>query len=625
MTTVLILLLVLLFISGAPLYTIMLGFAAIGAVSSARGFDPEFDGAVTTAFGFGTGDKAATLSAIPLFIYAGYLLAEARTADRLVRFANAMLGWFPGGLAIVTICTCALFTTFTGASGVTIVALGGLLLPALVKQGYPVLFSLGLIAGTGSVGLLFPPALPLFVYGTIYGLTRLDLTWDTRRFLFAGIVPGIVLIAMLSAVAVSVAVYKRLPRQKFDAGELGRSFLAALPELLIPFAVIGCLAIGFAPPEVAALMVVYVVALETLVLRQIKWHALWRLSHESLALVGALFIIIFAASCFTDYLVVADVPTKLINWTREHVEAKWVFLLAINCILLLVGTVMDIFSAIVVVLPLIAPIAKEYGVDPYHLGVIFLLNLEVGYLHPPVGLNLFITSLKFRKPVVEVMWATIPFLITMILALLVVTYVPPLTVVPEAERTQSLSSLIEIVHESVEDMRNVKEVPLVFPIGTPVPGDDGKQIVKQLASCEEATDDFERGNCKLLFTEVKQCREAPPEGKSLADCEREHIGDWVIKNLQVVTVKEVTLVDEDGKPVNGPDGKPMLKKHEECAAIHSKLDRDDCIELFVSVSNCRNSPPPEDGTVEGCEHEAIASWVDDNMDEDEEEADAGAD
>src|SRR5688572_30450378 len=224
---------------GAPLFTIMLGAAALGAMSLERSFNSEFDGMVEHVLHVGLGDQVQVMSTIPLFIYAGYLLAEAGTADRLVRFANALLGWIPGGLAIVTIGTCALFTVFTGASGVTIIALGGVLMPALVRVGYPERFSVGLIAGTGSVGLLFPPALPLFIYGTVYGLTNLDPEiWDTRRFLFAGIVPGIVLITMLSMVAISVAIYRRLPTQKFVVKELVESFLLALPELFVPFGVI---------------------------------------------------------------------------------------------------------------------------------------------------------------------------------------------------------------------------------------------------------------------------------------------------------------------------------------------------------------------------------------------------
>src|SRR4051812_9962546 len=242
MMTLLIVLLGLAFISGAPLFTIMLAAAALGALSLPREFSSEFDGMVEHMLNVGLGDQVQVMSTIPLFIYAGYLLAEAGTADRLVRFANALLGWIPGGLAIVTIGTCALFTVFTGASGVTIIALGGVLMPALVKQGYPKKFSMGLIAGTGSVGLLFPPALPLFIFGTVYGLTGLrDLEgkpWSTLKFLSAGIIPGMVLVFMLFAVAITVAIVKKLPRQKFVMNELGTSFVRALPELFIPFGVI---------------------------------------------------------------------------------------------------------------------------------------------------------------------------------------------------------------------------------------------------------------------------------------------------------------------------------------------------------------------------------------------------
>ena len=315
MMTLLIILLALAFISGSPLFTIMLGAAALGAVSLPREFSSEFDGMVEHMLNVGLGDQVQVMSTIPLFIYAGYLLAESGTADRLVRFANAALGWVPGGLAIVTIGTCALFTVFTGASGVTIIALGGVLMPALVRQGYPERFSMGLIAGTGSVGLLFPPALPLFIYGTVYGLTNLDPEiWDTRRFLFAGIVPGIVLVGMLSAVAVTVAVAKKLPRQKFNLRELGVSLALAFPELCIPFGVIIGLAIGFDLPQVAALTVVYTLVLEIGVSRLlgrlgVAWgkplepRVLWTTSREAMAMVGAIFIIIFASTALTNFMV----------------------------------------------------------------------------------------------------------------------------------------------------------------------------------------------------------------------------------------------------------------------------------------------------------------------------------
>ncbi|HTJ45167.1 MAG TPA: TRAP transporter large permease [Kofleriaceae bacterium] len=615
MTTLLIVLLLIAFVSGAPLFTVMLGGAALGAFTSPRDFSSEFSGMVESAFGQGTGDQATVLSTIPLFIYAGYLLAESKTADRLVRFANAMLGWFPGGLAIVTILTCALFTVFTGASGVTIVALGGLLLPALVKQGYPERFSLGLIAGTGSVGLLFPPALPLFVYGTVYGLTKLDLTWDTRRFLFAGIVPGMVLVGMLSAVAVTVAIIKRLPRQKFQLGELGRSFLVAIPELVIPFAVIGGLAIGIPLPSVAALTVAYVVLLEVLVMRQIGWKMLWATSYEAMAMVGAIFIIIFASTIFTNYLVTQKVPDAMVAWTREHVESKYVFLLAINGILLLVGTVMDIFSAIVIVLPLIAPIAKAYGVDPYHLGVIFLLNLEVGYLHPPVGLNLFITSVKFRKPIVEVMWATIPFLVTMIVALLTITYVPQLTVVPDPPRTGPLSELVRIAHEGTNEATSVKDVALVLPSGAPIKDKKGAPITKHLSECESLSSPSDIDKCKGLFLDVTACRD-----KKDTACEQQAIASWAVANcaegstvcpVDIITTKEVTFVAKDGTQVKGADGNPIVRKLSDCDAIKINSDKDTCKELFKAVSDCTNSPP-EGKTIDQCQHEATAAWITSN-------------
>lgn len=603
MITILLVLLIIAFISGAPLFVVMLGGAALGALSIGRDFTQDFDGFVATMFGTGTGDQATVLSTIPLFIYAGYLLAESRTADRLVRFANAVLGWMPGGLAIVTISTCALFTVFTGASGVTIIALGGLLLPAMVKQGYPERFSLGLIAGTGSVGLLFPPALPLFIYGTVYGLTKLDPeNWDTRRFMLAGIVPGLTLIAMLSAVAVVVAVVRKLPRQKFDVGELGRSFLAALPELAIPFAVIVLIAKGFGLYEVAALTVTYVVLLEVVITKQLPARSLWSLSRESLALIGAIFMIILASTAFTNYVVTEQVPEQLVRWTQEHVHSKIVFLLAINLILLIVGTMMDIFSAIVVVLPLIAPIAKAYGVDPYHLGIIFLLNLEVGYLHPPVGINLFITSVKFQKPIVEVMWATVPFLITMLVALMVITYVPALTVVPEGERRGTIGNLQTMVAEASSTVRSVQEVQLVDAAGVPLPGPDGKPITKKLADCEKLAE-ADVDKCKNLFFDVSACGDQPVAEQET--CKHKAIASWIVDSSPIILIKEVALVDRAGNPLKGDDGAPLVEK---ASGPCEEGSLDEACALLAEVSGCRISPP-EGGTAEDCEREKISAWV----------------
>ncbi len=637
MTTLLIILLIIAFASGAELFAVMLGASALGALTSARSFAIEFDGMIASVFGTGTGDQATVLSTIPMFIYAGYLLAEAKTADRLVRFANAAMGWMPGGLAIVTILTCALFTTFTGASGVTIVALGGVLMPALVRSGYPRKFSIGMLAGTGSVGLLFPPALPLFIYGTVYGLTNLaPETWDTRRFLFAGIVPGIVLVTMLSLVAVFVA--WKLPRQKFDFKELAKSFLAAAPELLIPFGVILGLAAGFALPEIAALTVVYVIVLEVVALRAVKPKMLWTISREAMVMVGAIFVIILASTAFTNYLVTQEVPRKLVELTQQYVESKFVFLLALNVILLFVGMVMDIFSAIVIVVPLIGPIAKFYGVDPYHLGVIFLLNLEVGYLTPPVGLNLYITSAKFQVPVVDVIKAVIPFGLTMLASLLIVTYVPALTIVPEAERTTPVSVLTAIAADGVREAKvSVTEVTLVDATGATLPGPDGKPIVRRYKDCASLTDETQRTICEALFDDLTKCKPdkqaaATPEQTT---CMNNVVAGWVVSNLNgdltdlekaIITVREVAMVDSEGNPINNAGGTQIVKKHGACAKL-TGTERETCLALFIEASSCQIKEhdvaadcTPDPATcrkdeIAACIKDKTGEWADEHPDE----------
>lgn len=542
--TLLVIGLLVLFLAGAPLFAVMIGSAALGALTLPRSFAAEFGGSMQTFFSLGTNEQAQIFSTIPLFIYAGYLMAAAHTADRLVRFANALLGWMPGGLAIVTILASAIFTTFTGASGVTIVALGGLLMPALVKHKYPQRFSLGLVAGTGSCGLLLPPALPLFVFGAIYGINK-DLAtkweWDTQRFLFAGVVPGAVLLVSLASIAVWVALRHRLPRQRFDARELGRAALVALPELVLPFGVITLLASGVSIAQVAALTVVYLAALELFVFRDVAPRTLWRISTESMALSGTIFLVVFTSAVFTNFLVTAKVPATIVEWTTAHVDSRYLFLLMLNGLLLVVGMMMDVFSAIVIVLPLIAAVADRYGVNPYHLGVIFLLNLEIGYLTPPVGLNLFITSFKFRVPVIDVVRAVIPFIVAMLVSLLLVTYVPALTVVPEAERRGTAGALAQLVAEQATEARAVREVALLRGDGSPVLDEAKRPIVKRLDDCARSKSEAERETCTSLFVDVTACRTAPPAGQTSAACEREAVADWVSSNL----LEEDWDLDED--------------------------------------------------------------------------------
>jgi C4-dicarboxylate transporter, DctM subunit len=680
MLTILIILLVLMFISGAPLFAVMFACTALGALFSMRGYDTNVVGAINKMFRISSRDEISVLSTIPMFIGAGYILAESKTADRLVRFANAALGYMPGGLAIVTILTCALFTVFTGASGVTIIALGGVLLPALVRQGYPKKFSMGLIAGTGSVGLLFPPALPLFIFGTVYGLTSLkDLEnkpWSTEKFLAAGIFPGMLLIAMLGAVAMFVAVRKKLPRQPFAIGEFGDSLVRALPELFIPFGVILGLANGFGLPEIAALTMVYVIVLELGIYRAVTPRQLWGISREALAMIGAIFAIIFASTAFTDFMVNAQVPQKLVTWTQDHVDSKVVFLLAINVILLIVGTVMDIFSAIVVVLPLIASIARSYGIDPYHLGVIFLLNLEVGYLHPPVGLNLFLTSVKFQRPITEVMWATVPFLITMILALFVVTYVPALTsssvrfgqlIGMSPMEHEPVKNLLKYAHDGVaESTVKVKQLTFVDAAGKPLLA-GGKPVVKEFARCRSdlaqqqkaaaeaalksgaeapsLTDEqVERiiDSCQKPFFAVTECAAGD------AACANKAIAKWVVETYNedhpaeaIIVVDSVTFAEgeepltleeevknPDGTtkrdpldnavtesiPLKGPDGKPLVRTLAWCDQLEFKSDTEKCRNLFITVSGCHiNFDVPADAeAVTSCAVEATKEWIKDN-------------
>jgi C4-dicarboxylate transporter, DctM subunit len=542
-----------LLVLGVPIFTVFLLLLGFGAMDSSRAFSEEFGGGIQSLFALGTGPiHAPILSTIPLFILTGFLMAEARTADRVVRVAQAALGWLPGGLGVCTIFTCAIFTTFTGASGVTIVALGGLLMPSLLKQKYPERFSLGLLAGTGSVGLLFPPAVPLFVYGTIYGLAAQSMAatqagelklvdFSTDRFALSGIVPGLVLIGMLSIYVIAVAIKHKVPRQRFDVAELGRAFAAALPEIAIPFLVIAGLAKGLLLPQLASMCVLYVLAIEVFLYRDIKLSTFWKVIGAAMALSGAIFAIVLCAQAFTNLLVTARVPQEIVKFISAHFEAKWSFLLALNVMLLIVGMVMDIFSAIVVVVPLIAPAAIKMGIDPFHLGVIFLLNLEVGYLHPPVGLNLFITSFTFRKPILEVTIAALPYLLIMIIALLVITYVPSLTVVPPSERRGRASEMQRQVHNAYQELSAVQEVAMP----------DGKTM--KLAECDKMEDPTQKEECKGLFLDITDCRRTAA-GKADSECEKKAIADYQAALKEAADAENWDLDDKDAGADEMEDG-----------------------------------------------------------------------
>jgi C4-dicarboxylate transporter DctM subunit len=362
------------------------------------------------------------LMTIPLFTFAGYLLAEAGTPMRLVELSRSWLGWMPGGLAMVCLMLSAFFTTFTGGSGITIVAVGALLYPALTSEKYPDDFSMGLVTTGGSLGLLFPPSVPLIMYGIVAGLV-------IDKILVAGILPGIVVIAVLFVYGAIVAMRAKVSRSGFNAGAAFRSLWVAKWEVAIPVVLIGGFATGLMRiHEACAFTAVYVLFIEVFVYRDITIRKdLPRIVVESMTLVGAILVIMATAIGFTSWMIQAQIPMKLLAWTETLISSQFFFLLMLNFFLLLVGMLMDIFTAIVVVVPLILPMAYAYDVDPYHLAIIFLLNLEIGYLTPPVGINLFISSIRFGKPVTYLYRAVLPFIGILFVALMLVTYIPIIT------------------------------------------------------------------------------------------------------------------------------------------------------------------------------------------------------
>jgi C4-dicarboxylate transporter, DctM subunit len=358
------------------------------------------------------------LIAIPLFTFAGYLLAHSKAPQRLLNLSRA---FFPGGLAVVSLVTCAVFTAFTGASGVTIVAMGGLLLPALIADGFNRRFSLGLITASGSLGLLFPPSLPLIIYGYVAEV-------EVDKLFLAGILPGALLVVLLAAYGAYRARRDHVRSHPFSLARARVALRAAAWELPLPVVVLGGIYGGLITVmEAAAITALYVLVVEVFVYRDVALRRVPAIIAESMTLVGGILVIVMCSFGFVNYLIDAEVPMKILDGMQRHVDDKYTFLLILNVFLLVVGCLMDIFSALIVVVPLIAPVAAGFGVDPVHLGIVFLTNLEIGYLTPPVGLNLFISSFRFREPVLKLYRASIPFLILMLIALVIITYAPILS------------------------------------------------------------------------------------------------------------------------------------------------------------------------------------------------------
>ena len=361
------------------------------------------------------------LQALPLFAFSGYLLTYSHAPDRLLRLSRALLGWIPGGLSLVTILACTLLTALTGASGVTIIALGGLLLPALIKEGYDKKFSLGLVTAGGSLGLLFAPSLPVILYGVV-AETNID------HLFRAGMLPGFLIISLLSAYGIWYGVTHKIPCQEFRGTEVWKTLWDAKWEIPLPFLIIGGIYTGkFAISQAAVMATTYVLVVEVLIYKDIAIKSIGKIARESVILVGGILIILGITLAVTNYLIDEDVPTRLLEYFSSRMTNKYTFLIALNLFLLTVGCMIDIYAAIVLIVPLISPIAIQYGIHPVHLGIIFLTNLGIGYITPPVGLNLFIASIRFEEPVLKLYWASLIFVALLLVGLMLITYLPLLS------------------------------------------------------------------------------------------------------------------------------------------------------------------------------------------------------
>ncbi len=423
MSIVLLILLILLAILGTPLFVIILAVAMLGFHYL------EVDLSVIAIELYRIADTPV-LVALPLFTFAGYLLGESNTSKRLVRLTRAFLGWMPGGLAIVAFVACAFFTAFTGASGVTIVALGALLLPALNQAGYPDKFSLGLVTSSGSLGLLLPPSLPLILYGIVAQQMEMGDSVSIGNLFLAGILPALLMVVLLSLWSLYANRKTPIPLTKFSAHEAFSALKESIWEIPLPFFVLGGIYSGiFAVSEAAAATAMYVLVVEVLIYREISFSQLSQIMRESMIMVGGILLILGVSLASTNFLIDAEVPAILFTFIQSHVTNKIVFLILLNILLLILGAILDIFSALVIMVPLILPVAVSYGVDPVHLGIIFLANMQIGYFTPPVGMNLFIASYRFKKPVTELYRAAFPFMIVLLIAVIIITYIPELSLV----------------------------------------------------------------------------------------------------------------------------------------------------------------------------------------------------
>lgn len=404
---------------GAPMFAIFGALAMVSYQSSGMDFSIVI-GELTRL------TNMPMLQALPMFALAGYLLAGSRASERLLRITRAAFGWMPGGLAMVCIVTCTFMTAFTGASGVTIVALGGLLLPALLKDGYREKAALGLVTSGGNMGVLFAPSLPLILYAIIAQPISGEVTIDA---LFrAGILPGLLAVGVLCAYGIWAGIHAKIPRRPFAWDELGAALWEAKWELPMPFVVLGGIYGGWlVASEAAVITAAYVLIVEVLIYREIRIRKLTSIIRDTVVLVGGVLLILGMGMAITNFLIDQEVPQLILEWVSARIQHPLVFLITLNVFLLVVGCIMDIYTATVVIVPLLAPLAIRYGIHPVHLAIIFLANLAIGYSTPPVGMNLFIAAMRLNKPLMKLAAASLALMGLMLGILLLITYWPALS------------------------------------------------------------------------------------------------------------------------------------------------------------------------------------------------------
>ena len=407
---------------GVPLFIIILASAGLGFYWS------DIDLTVLPIELYRITDSQI-LMALPLFALTGFLLSEGKTADRLVKLSHAALGWLPGGVLLIALLTCAFFTMLTGGSGVTIIALGALLHPSLMKSGYGDKFSLGLITTSGSLGLLLPPAIPLILYGIVAQQMEIANVAITDLFI-AGIIPALLMIVALYGYGLWANRHKHIPLVKFDFIVLLQSINAAKWELAIPLVIfVGVFSGVLVISDVAAVIALYTLFIKIFILKEVTITGLPKIMRETMVMVGGIILILGVSLAFTNYLVDAQVPEKVFQFVKTTIDNKYTFLILLNVFLLVLGAFLDIFAALVIMVPLILPVAINYGINPVHLGIIFVANMQIGYFTPPVGMNLFIASYRFKRSIQELYVATIPFMLVLLLVLMLITYVPELSLV----------------------------------------------------------------------------------------------------------------------------------------------------------------------------------------------------